>query len=67
VSNGAEVGLTDGDNDRGSELHVERPEPAHAGYTQAAVSPTKGDDPKLIPAQFSIITTLRLLQKENAK
>jgi hypothetical protein len=30
---GAEVGVCEG----GPELHVDRPEPAHAGYTQAGV------------------------------
>ena len=41
---GAEVGKNEGDdgaevgvNDRGSELHVDRSESAHAGYTQAGV------------------------------
>jgi len=33
IEEGAEVGLCEG----GPELHVDRPEAAHAGYTQAGV------------------------------
>ena len=40
---GAEVGV----NDRGSELQVDKPEFAHAGYTQAGVE-TKGVFPNVV-------------------
>jgi len=62
---GAEVGA----RERGSELQVGRPEPAHAGYTQAAVAYTgpKGvTSPKVIPAHFSMITIFSLLPILNA-
>jgi len=52
---GAEVGVREG----GPEVHVDRPEPAHAGYTQAE-SPSKGVVPNVIPAQYSITAILRL-------
>ena len=58
---GAEVGV----RERGSELHVGRPEAAHAGYTQAGVV-IKGNDPNVIPAQLSMITILSLIQIWNA-
>ena len=48
---GAEVGVSE----RGSELHVGRPEPAHAGYTQEGVY-TKGKYTNVRPSQFSMIT-----------
>ena len=43
VMEGAEVGV----NDRGSELQVDKPEFAHAGYTQAGVE-TKGVFPNVV-------------------
>jgi len=48
---GAEVGIREG----GPEMHVGRPEPAQAGYTQAEVE-TKVSIPGKVPAQFSIMT-----------
>ena len=54
---GIEVGTEVGVSERGSELHVDRPEPAQAGYTQAGVE-AKGVVPnEVIPAQFSMMTT----------
>jgi hypothetical protein len=57
VKLGAEVGVREG----GPELHVSRPDPAHAGYTQAGVE-EKGPAPNVIPAQYSIIAIVSLLQ-----
>ena len=58
---GAEVGVREG----GPEMHVDRPELVHAGYTQAGVE-AKGPVPNVIPEQFSITAILRLLQLRNA-
>ena len=60
---GAEVGVSD----RGSELQVDRPEFAHAGYTQAGgVFEGNGVVPNVIPAQYSMIAILSVLQARNA-
>ena len=59
---GAEVGIREG----GPEMHVGRPEPAQAGYTQAEVE-TKVSIPNEVPAQFSITAILRRLQSRNAE
>ena len=56
VMEGAEVGVSE----RGSELHVDKPEAVHAGYTQAGAE-RKGELPNAIPTQFSMITILSLL------
>jgi len=48
---GAEVSVSEG----GPEMHVDRPEPAQAGYTQAGVE-AKDPVPNEIPTQFSMIT-----------
>ena len=54
---GVEVGVSD----HGSELHVDRPDAAQAGYTQAGVD-KKGVVPNVIPAHFSMIAIESLLQ-----
>jgi len=58
---GAKVGV----RERGSELHVGRPEPTHAGYTQAGVK-ENDDVPNVIPAQYSMIAISSALQVWNA-
>jgi len=45
--------------------HVFRPEDGHAGYTQAGVD-EKGVVPNVIPAQFTMIAVVSLLQLANA-
>jgi hypothetical protein len=44
---------------------VNRPEAAHAGYTQAGVK-SNGVVPNVIPAQFSMIATESVLHLANA-
>ena len=58
---GAILDSTDGESERGSELHVDKPEPAHAGYTQAGVE-ANGVVPNVIPAQFSMTAVESLVQ-----
>jgi len=60
------LGLIDGLREGGPELHVGRPDPAHAGYTQAAASVRNGVSPNVIPAQYSIIAILSAVQPWNA-
>jgi len=57
-TDGVELGASVG----GPEIHVARPEAEHAGYAQAAVSPTNGVVPKTIPPQFCMIAIFRALQ-----
>jgi hypothetical protein len=64
VKDGAIDGSILGVSERGSELHVDRPEPTQAGYTQAGVK-EKVSTPNVIPLQYSIIAILRLLQLRN--
>ena len=59
------AGAEGGKSGRGSEMHVDRPDAAHAGYTQAGVD-EKGVVPNVIPAHFSIIAVVSLLQLANA-
>ena len=54
---GVEVGEGEGRPDS----HVDKPEPAHAGYTQAGVE-ANGVVPNVIPAQYSMIAVVSALQ-----
>jgi hypothetical protein len=59
------VGVEVGALERGSELHVDRPDAAQAGYTQAGVK-SNGVIPNVIPAHFSTTAIVSLLQLSNA-
>jgi len=66
VKDGSMDGDMEGSADGRPETHVDRPDAAQAGYTQAGVE-AKGSLPKeLIPAQFSMMTTSNVEQKPNA-